>query len=63
MKKQKKQFFKAALYLRLSNQNIKDNADESDSIVNQEALLRAYLNAHPDIEIKFVFKDDGWSGW
>jgi len=62
MKKQKKQFFKAALYLRLSNQNIKDNSDESDSIVNQEALLRAYLNAHPDIEIKFVFKDDGWSG-
>lgn len=62
MKKQNKQIYKAALYLRLSNQNLKENADESDSIVNQEALLRAHLKAHPDIEIKYVFKDDGWSG-
>lgn len=60
--KQKQHSFKAALYLRLSNQNLKENADESDSIVNQEALLRSHLKLCPDIEIKYVFKDDGWSG-
>lgn len=60
--KQKQQLYHAALYLRLSNQNLKENADESDSIVNQEALLRAHLKSCPDIHIQYVFKDDGWSG-
>ena len=60
--KEKQHIYQAALYLRLSSQNLKENADESDSIVNQEALLRAHLKAHQDISIKSVFKDDGWSG-
>lgn len=64
MKKQnlQKPIYQAALYLRLSNQNLKEKADESDSIANQEALLTAFVNDHPDIEIKYIFKDDGWSG-
>lgn len=62
MKKQNQHLYKAALYLRLSNQNLKEDSDESDSIGNQEALLRTFLKSHPDIEIKSVFKDDGWSG-
>lgn len=62
MKKETKQIYRAALYLRLSNQNINETTGESDSIANQEALLRTYLKSCPDIEIKYVFKDDGWSG-
>ena len=62
MKKDGKQLYKAALYLRLSVQNANEATGESDSIANQEALLRTYLKSHSEIEVKYVFKDDGWSG-
>lgn len=62
MKKETQKTYKAALYLRLSNQRLNEEIGESDSIVNQEALLRSHLKSIPDIEIKKVFKDDGWSG-
>lgn len=62
MKKEQKTIYKAALYLRLSNQNLNEEIGESDSIVNQEALLRSHLKSYPEIEIRHIFKDDGWSG-
>lgn len=60
--KKEKQIYKAALYLRLSRERVNDLLGESDSIVNQEALIRAYLKAYPEISVCHVFKDDGWSG-
>lgn len=62
MKKKNQVFYNAALYLRLSSQNINESLGESDSIVNQEALLRSALKSYPEIEVRSVFKDDGWSG-
>ena len=62
MKKSEQINFRAALYLRLSSQKLNEEIGESDSIVNQEALLRSYLKSYPEIEVKYVFKDDGWSG-
>lgn len=62
MKKEKQPIYHAALYLRLSNQKLNEELGESDSIVNQEALLRSHLKSYPDIEIKQIFKDDGWTG-
>lgn len=60
MKEQKT--YQAAIYLRLSKERVNEQIGESDSIVNQEALIRSYLEAYPEIEIRYVFKDDGWSG-
>ena len=62
MKKSEQINYRAALYLRLSSQKLNEEIGESDSIVNQEALLRSYLKSYPEIEVKYVFKDDGWSG-
>ena len=62
MKKEIQKTYQAALYLRLSTQRLKENSEESDSIAKQEALLRSHLKSFPEIEIKHVFKDDGWSG-
>ena len=60
--KSKKPIYEAALYLRLSKENLNEELGQSDSIANQEALLRAFLQSHPEIHISQVFKDDGWSG-
>lgn len=60
--KKEKQIFEAALYLRLSKENLNEEIGQSDSIANQEVLLRAFVKAHPEIHIRHVFKDDGWSG-
>ena len=62
MKKETQTTYKAALYLRLSVQKLGEEQTESDSIANQEALLRSHLKSYPDIKIKKVFKDDGFSG-
>lgn len=64
MKKTKevKPTYEAALYLRLSKERLNEELGQSDSIANQESLLRAFLQTHPDIHIAQVFKDDGWSG-
>lgn len=60
--KSKKPIYEAALYLRLSKENLNEELGQSDSIANQEALLRAFLRNYPEIHIAQVFKDDGWSG-
>lgn len=64
MRKQEygEKIYHAAFYLRLSDQDLKEDADESDSIANQEALLREYIKNRDDIQLRYVFKDDGWSG-
>lgn len=60
--KKEKQIFEAALYLRLSKENLNEEIGQSDSIANQEVLLCAYVKKHPEIHIRYIFKDDGWSG-
>ena len=56
----------AAVYLRLSR-NDRDAADgtekaESNSIGNQRALIRAFIQEQRDIEIYDSYVDDGFSG-
>lgn len=55
-----KDIYHAAIYLRIS----RDDGDkaESDSIHNQRALLQAYIEKNPDIELTKEFVDDGYSG-
>ena len=63
MKNEKEdKIYQAALYLRLSTERVNEALGQSDSIVNQEALLRSYVDNHPEIHIYKVYKDDGWSG-
>ena len=56
----KKSAYSAAIYLRLS----RDDGDkaESDSIQNQRALIKDYLEKHPEIKKSQEFVDDGYSG-
>ena len=49
--KKEKQIFEAALYLRLSKENLNEEIGQSDSIANQEVLLCAYVKKHPEIHI------------
>ncbi len=52
--------FRTALYVRLS---VEDNGKEdSDSLENQEILLRDYLKEHPYLELKEVYTDNGYTG-
>lgn len=52
--------YKAAIYIRVS----KDDGDklESNSISNQRALIRSFLQDKPEIEIYSEWVDDGYSG-
>ena len=52
--------YSACIYARLS----RDDGDklESDSIINQRALIRDYLKKHPEIHIVSEKTDDGFSG-
>ena len=52
--------YHAAIYVRLSKED--GDKEESDSIVNQKELIRAYLEDKPDIEICGEWADDGYSG-
>ena len=56
--------YDAALYLRLSRDDIEDGGAkiESDSIVNQRELLRSFVKSQPDIQIFDIYVDDGYSG-
>lgn len=52
--------FRTALYIRLS---VEDNGkEESDSLENQETLLRDYLKEHPYLELTEVYSDNGYTG-
>lgn len=51
---------RTALYVRLS---VEDNGKEdADSLENQEALLRDYLDARPYLELVEVYSDNGFTG-
>lgn len=52
--------YRAALYVRLSKED--GDKEESDSIVNQKELIRAFLANKPAICISGEFVDDGCSG-
>ena len=56
-----KKKYKACIYARLSKDDGDDKA-ESNSISNQKALVRDYLNNFSDIEIVAEKVDDGYSG-
>ena len=52
--------YNACIYARLS----RDDGDklESDSIINQKALIRDFLSKHPEIHAVSEKTDDGYSG-
>ncbi len=52
--------YRAAIYARLSRED--GDKEESDSIVNQKDLIRAYLAGRPDITECMECVDDGYSG-
>ena len=57
--------YQAAVYLRLSREDgdVADGAKAvSNSIANQEELVRDYLKSHADISVVSTYKDDGYSG-
>lgn len=60
MKTNLQQFYIADAYYRLS----RDDGDkiESDSIVNQKALVKEFLKLNPDIQIHEEKVDDGYTG-
>ena len=56
----KDRVYHAAVYVRLSKED--GDKEESDSIVNQKELIRAFLADKPEIRICGEFVDDGYSG-
>lgn len=52
--------YNAGLYLRLSV--IDNGKEESDSIENQEKIIREYLKQKPDINIQKVYIENGFTG-
>ncbi len=57
--------YNAAIYLRLSKEDgdVTDGGKAvSNSIANQEELVRDYLKSQADIQVHSVYKDDGYSG-
>ena len=56
-------FWKIGLYIRLSRED--ENENESESVINQEKILRDYVSGHFEsgtYEIVDVFADDGLTG-
>ncbi len=66
----KEKIFYAAMYLRLSRDDIPAGDGgrpasvkaESESIANQRELIRTYIREQPDIELYDIYADDGFSG-
>ena len=60
----KPDIFDAALYLRLSKDDMEGGRTtaESNSIANQRELLRSFVKSHTDIQIFDIYVDDGYSG-
>ena len=54
--------WQAALYIRLSKEDMDKNKTESASIANQREILKEYLKLHPDITHADTYVDDGYSG-
>ena len=56
-------FWKIGLYIRLSKED--DNEDESESVINQEKILRDFVDSYFEpgtFVIVDVFADDGLTG-
>ena len=53
--------YDAALYLRLSKDDMEEGGakSESNSIANQRELLRSFVKSQPDIQIFDIYVDDG----
>ena len=57
--------FQAAVYLRLSREDgdvTEGSKQVSNSIANQNELVRDYLKSHPEIKVVSTYTDDGYSG-
>lgn len=48
------------MYLRISHED--GDKAESDSIANQRDLITAFLEKHPEITLRKVWVDDGYTG-
>ncbi|MCH5297691.1 MAG: recombinase family protein [Ruminococcus sp.] len=53
--------WKAALYIRLSKEDL-EKKNESVSVTNQREILVEYLRQHPEIELFDIYVDDGFTG-
>ncbi|QNK42271.1 recombinase family protein [Caproicibacter fermentans] len=52
--------YDADMYLRISRED--GDKAESDSIANQREMIQAFLKEHPEIILRNVRVDDGYSG-
>lgn len=52
--------WRAALYIRLSRED--GDKEESDSVANQRAFLKNFIDEQLDMEFVGYYIDDGWSG-
>lgn len=59
-----KEFYNAAIYLRLSRDDISTGKGktESDSISSQRDMIRSYIRKQDNMEIYDIYVDDGYSG-
>lgn len=59
-----KEFYNAAIYLRLSrdDEDIDGNKSESNSISSQRDMIRSFIRKQDDMEIYDIYVDDGFSG-
>lgn len=54
--------YNAAVYIRLSKSDRKENRYYSDSIYNQKKIIEEYVKKRKDIILKDLYIDDGYSG-
>ncbi len=52
--------YKVSMYLRVSREDI--NKNESESILNQRAMLKDYVDKNEDLQLVSIRIDDGYSG-
>lgn len=59
-----KEFYNAAIYLRLSrdDEDIDGSKSESNSISSQRDMIRSFIRKQDDMEIYDIYVDDGFSG-
>ena len=53
--------WRAALYIRLSKEDL-EKKNESASVTNQREILLEYLRQHPEMELFDIYVDDGFTG-
>lgn len=62
---QTNRIWKCAAYVRLSKEDEFSSSgirDVSNSITNQKALIRDYMDQHPELELIEEYADDGYTG-